>query len=119
MSDDYGIWIDENGVGHLVIGSDLDDMNTPEEALKKAYEKGKADGIAEANLNHNTECGDCVRQITAADESKIRAEAVKNFAEWLSRKHGINTCVGLINGNLGYKELDVDEVLKQWKREGE
>lgn len=47
MSDDYGILIDENGVGHLVIGSDLNDMNTPEEALKKAYEKGKADAIDE------------------------------------------------------------------------
>lgn len=48
-------------------------------------------------------------------EKSIRADERRKFAEWLNRKHGINTCVGLINGNLGYKELDVDEVLQDYE----
>ena len=41
------------------------------------YEKGKEDGIAESNANRNIECGDCVRQITTADEERIRTDERK------------------------------------------
>lgn len=53
---------------------------------QEAYEQGKADGIREANINHNIECGDCVRQITAADEERIRADGIRKFEEYLRIK---------------------------------
>lgn len=51
------------------------------ETSKEAYEKGKADGIRETNIDHNIECGDCVRQITAADEERIRADERKKVID--------------------------------------
>lgn len=57
------------------------------------YEKGKEDGIAEANLAHNAECGDCIRQITAADVERIRADERKKVIEKIRelKKHSGNT----------------------------
>lgn len=116
MSDDYWIRIDENGVGHCVIGSDLDDLNTPEEALKKAYEKGKEDGIAEANLKHNIECGDCARQIAAADEARIRAdEREKVISEMLSK---LRPCVDEAIRTMEVSHVyDMANILAKYKKE--
>lgn len=58
---DKRVLISGNGLGKSIFASQ-------EEALKKAYEKGKADGIKEANLNHNAKCADCVRKLSVADE---------------------------------------------------
>lgn len=75
-----------NGLGKSI-------WRTTEDALKETYEKGKKDGIAEANLNHNIECGDCARQITTADEARIRADERKKVIEKIRelKKHSGNT----------------------------
>lgn len=52
----------------------LNNFRKCSKVAREQYNKGRKDVIAEANLAHNIECGDCVRQITAADETRIRAE---------------------------------------------
>lgn len=81
------------------------------DSQNEAYQKGRADAFCEIAYS------DCVKK--EPFEILAYEKGARDFAEWLSRKHGINTCVGLINGNLGYEELDIDEVLKQWEKEGE
>lgn len=80
------------------------------DGLRIGYEQGRADAFCEIAYS------DCVNKEPFEILAYIRG--ARDFAEWLSRKHGINTCAGLINGNLAYKELDVDEVLKQWEKQG-
>lgn len=76
------------------------------------YEHGFADGVEEgkkqANIDHNIECGDCVRQITAADEERIRADAVRKFAGWFKKS----------NHYLCYSDT-IDEVLAEYEKEQE
>lgn len=71
---DKRVLISGNGLGKSIFASQ-------EEALRKAYEKGKADGIKEANADHNVECGDHVRQLTAADEARIRVNERKKVLD--------------------------------------
>ena len=73
--------------GEMVVKYAGDIYEALPEAVKEIYEQGRKDGIAEANLAHNIECGDCVRQITAADETRIRAEAIDEYTEWLRKSH--------------------------------
>lgn len=65
---------------------------------------------------YSYECDECATNYYMTKlEARIRKDERLKLLNWLSRKHGINTCVGLINGNLGYKELDVEEVLQDYE----
>lgn len=65
---------------------------------------GKADGIAEANLAHNIECGDCARQITASDKARIRAEAIDEFVESISESVLWDILAEVMKRNIGASE---------------
>ena len=74
--------IDMEEIVKMTITDDIEKSNFNPQMLKSCtdsayqcgYQQGRKDGIAEANLAHNIECGDCVRQITATDEERIRAD---------------------------------------------
>lgn len=75
----------------------------------EAYQKGRVDAFREIAYYYHVK--------KEPFEILSYEKGARDFVEWLSRKYGINTCARLINGNLAYEELDVEEVIKQWKKD--
>ena len=82
----------------------LNNFRKCSKVAREQYNKGKADGIAEANLAHNIECGDCVRQITASDKARIRAEAIDEFVESISESVLWDILAEVMKRNIGASE---------------
>ena len=115
----------ETGTWDVIDEDDFYDMDKPEEALQKAYKKGRKDGRAEANLDHSVECGDCVRQITAADEARIRADERKKVIDKIRelKKHSGQNVFCTKEYCSYHSEMDcydcMDAILNYAEKEGE
>ena len=111
------VLVSGNGLGKSIIWRER------EEALKETYKKGKADGIAEANADHNVECGDCVRQITTADEARIRADERRKTIDELS-VYILNSCKDVkckeditVDNDFDFYASELLEMLEQMKEQ--